>query len=155
MENLSKTPKYLKALFGLGKIARGTSSWGNSLYVLFEAKRDESPKEASSLVHLGTFRLLCSIPQYWTCPSGCSPVSWGESESEVTQSYPTLCEPMDGSLPGSKVHGIFQARVLEWAAISFSRGSSQPRDWTWVSCIADRHFTVWATREAPPGVVAA
>ena len=53
------------------------------------------------------------------------------------------------SLPGSSVHGIFQARILEWVAISFSRGSSQPRDWIWVSCIAVRCFTIWATREAP------
>ena len=45
-----------------------------------------------------------------------------------------------------KIHGVFQARKLEWAAISFSRGSSQPRDRTWVFCIADRRFTVWATR---------
>ena len=44
-----------------------------------------------------------------------------ESESEVSQSYPTLCDPMDCSLSGSSVHGIFQARVLEWIAISFSR----------------------------------
>ena len=51
-----------------------------------------------------------------------------ESESEVTQSCPTLCNPMDCSLPGCSIRGIFQARVLEWAAISFSRGSSQPRD---------------------------
>ena len=43
-----------------------------------------------------------------------------ESESEVAQSYPTLCDPMDSSLPGSTVHGIFQARILEWVAISFS-----------------------------------
>ena len=61
---------------------------------------------------------------------------------------PTLCDPMDGSLPGSAIHGIFQARILEWAAISFSRGSSQPRDQTRVSCIADRRSTIWATREA-------
>ena len=67
--------------------------------------------------------------------------------SEVAQSCPTLCDPMDCSLPGSSVHGIFQARVLEWVAISFSRGSSWPRDWTRVSRIAGRHFTVWATRE--------
>ena len=52
-----------------------------------------------------------------------------KNESEVTQSCPTLCDPMDGSLPGSAVHRIFQARVLEWAAISFSRGSSQPNLW--------------------------
>ena len=54
---------------------------------------------------------------------------------------------MDCSLSGSSVHGIFQARVLEWIAISFSRGSSQPRNWTQVSCIAGRCFTVWATKE--------
>ena len=54
---------------------------------------------------------------------------------------------MDCSLPGSSVHGIFQAIVLEWIAISFSRGSSRPRDRTRVSCIVDRRFTVWATRE--------
>ena len=67
--------------------------------------------------------------------------------SEVAQSCPTLCDPMDCSLPGSSVHGIFQAIVLEWIAISFSRRSSQPRDRTRVSRIVDRCFTVWATRE--------
>ena len=51
-----------------------------------------------------------------------------ESESEVAQSCPTLCDPLDCSLPGSSVHGIFQARILGWVAISFSRGSSQHRD---------------------------
>ena len=65
----------------------------------------------------------------------------------VTQSCPTLCDPMDCSPPGSSVHGILQARILEWVAMSFSRGSSQPRDWTWVSCTAGRFFTIWATRE--------
>ena len=49
-------------------------------------------------------------------------------DSEVAQSCPTLCDPMDCSLPGSSIYGIFQAIVLEWGAISFSRGSSQPRD---------------------------
>ena len=49
-----------------------------------------------------------------------------ESESEVTQSDPTLCDPLDCSLRGSSIHGIFQAIVLEWIAISFSRGSSDP-----------------------------
>ena len=72
-----------------------------------------------------------------------------ESESEVAQLCPTLCNPMDCSLPGSSVHGIFQARVLERVAISFSRGSSRPRDQTWVSHVAGRCFTLWATREAP------
>ena len=61
----------------------------------------------------------------------------------------TLCDRMVCSLPGSSVHGILQARILESAAMPFSRGFSQPRDQTHVSCIAGRLFTVWATREAP------
>ena len=68
--------------------------------------------------------------------------------SEVAQSCPTLCDPMDCSLPGSSVHGIFQAKVLEWIAISSSRGSSRPRDQTQISHIVGRRFTIWATREA-------
>ena len=67
--------------------------------------------------------------------------------SEVAQSCLTICDPIGCSLPGSSVHGIFQAIVLEWVAISFSRESSQPRARTWVSRIVDRRFTVWATRE--------
>ena len=66
------------------------------------------------------------------------PPSFGGSESEVTQSYPTLCDPMDCSLPGSSIHGIFQARVLEWVAISFSRVSFQTRDRTPVFLIAGK-----------------
>ena len=69
-----------------------------------------------------------------------------KSESEVTQSCPTLCDPMDCSLPGSSLHGILQARVLEWGAISFSRGSSRPRDRTRVSRTPGRRFNLWATR---------
>ena len=61
---------------------------------------------------------------------------------------PTLCDLIDCSLPGSSIRVIFQARVLEWVAISFSRGYTWPRDWTRVSCIVGRRFTVWATREA-------
>ena len=66
-------------------------------------------------------------------------------EVVVTQSCPTLCDPEDWSLPGSSVYGILQARKLEWVAISFSRGSSRPRDGTQVSSIAGRLFTIWAT----------
>ena len=66
----------------------------------------------------------------------------------VTQSCPTRCDSMDYSPPGSSCHGILQARILEWVAISFSRGSSWPRDSTRVSCAAGKFFTVWATREA-------
>ena len=69
-------------------------------------------------------------------------------ESEAAQLCPTLCNPTGYSLPGSSIHGIFQARVLEWVAISFSRRSSRPKDQTQDSCIAGRRFTIWATREA-------
>ena len=65
----------------------------------------------------------------------------------VAQPCPTLCNPKDCSLPGSSVHGILQARILEWIALPFFRGSSQPRDWTWVSWILGRFFTIWAIRE--------
>ena len=68
--------------------------------------------------------------------------------SEAAQSCLTLCDPMDCSLPASSIHRIFQARVLDWVVISFSRGSPQPRDQTQVSCITGRHFTIWTTREA-------
>ena len=65
-----------------------------------------------------------------------------KKESEVSQSCLTLCNSIVCSLPGSSVHGIFQARILEWVAISFSRASSQPRDRTQVSYIAGRHLTI-------------
>ena len=64
------------------------------------------------------------------------------------QSCPTLCDPIDGSPPGSSVHQISQAGVPEWVAISFSRGSCWPRDWTWVSCFSRRVPYHWATQEA-------
>ena len=72
---------------------------------------------------------------------------------EVSQSCLTLYNSMD-YLPGSSIHEIFQARALKWVAISFSRGSSQPRNWTQVFFIAGRHFTLWTTREAPPHYIA-
>ena len=67
----------------------------------------------------------------------------------VAQLCQTLCHPMDCSLPSSSVHGILQARILEWVAMSFSNRSAQPRDWTQVSWTADRFFTIWATWEVP------
>ena len=69
----------------------------------------------------------------------------------VAQSCPALCDPVDCSPPGSSVHEIVQARILEWVAISSSRGSSQPRDRTRVSCTAGRFFIDWAAREAHIG----
>ena len=61
--------------------------------------------------------------------------------------WSTLCDPVGCNPPGSPVHGIFPARILEWVAISFSRGSSWPRDRTQVSRTVGRHITIWATRE--------
>ena len=69
----------------------------------------------------------------------------------VSQSCPTICNPMDCSLPGSSVPGILKAGILEWIAIPFPRGSSRPRVQTWVSCIIGRFFTICATREAHCG----
>ena len=64
------------------------------------------------------------------------------------QSCPDLCDLTGCSPPGSSVHGILQARVLEWVAMPFSRGAPQPRHRTWVSCFAGRLFANWTTREA-------
>ena len=81
------------------------------------------------------------------CISTWNPTDGSSNHALVVQlSCPALCDPMDCSPPHSSVRGILQARILEWVAISSSRGSSWPRDWTWVSHIA--FFTVWATGEA-------
>ena len=64
----------------------------------------------------------------------------------LLQSSPILCDPMDYSSPGFSVHGILQTRILEWVAISFPRGSSQPRDQTYISYTAGKFFTT-----EPPG----
>ena len=76
-----------------------------------------------------------------------SPAEW--SESEVAQLCLTLFDPVDCRPPGSSIHGISQARILEWVAISFSRGSCRPKDRTRVSRIADRRLNLWATTEDP------
>ena len=86
------------------------------------------------LFHLASVYWVSTLYQAWTM---CS----------VTQSCPTLCDPVNCSLPGSSVHGIFQAIALEWVGISLSSGSSRPRDRTQVSRIVDRCFTVWAIRQ--------
>ena len=95
--------------------------------------------------------------QSWTWLSDWTELNWSdiilEWMNEVAQFCPTLCNPMDCSLSGSPVHGILQARILDWVGISFSRGSSQPSDPTQVSCITGRFFTVWATRESPTPII--
>ena len=69
----------------------------------------------------------------------------------ITQLCPTLFDPMDCISPGSSVHGVLQARILDWVAIPFSRGSSLPRDQTQVSWIAGGFFTIWAIIWKPKG----
>ena len=86
---------------------------------------------------LPSHHLLCVWIKY---PSAPPPPKDGGG-GLVAKSYPTLCNPMDCSPPCSSVHGIPQARILEWVAISSSRGSSWPWDWTCISCLAGGFFT--------------
>jgi len=88
----------------------------------------------------------CAFTEYQKMRVWFSTIEEEVKWSEVTQSCLTLCDPMDCSLQDFSVHGILQARVLEWVTISFSRGSSWPRDRTQVSLIGGRHFNLWATR---------
>ena len=132
----------------------GRSSWGSGPPRAWE----KTPSDAGlSRRHLalrthrltpGGFWMLRSsptaTPSLPACFSSCT-------QGLVMQSCPTLCSPMDGSPPGSSVHGILQARILEWVVMPSSRGSFQPRDWTCVSCIAGGFFTIWASREASHG----
>ena len=91
---------------------------------------------------------IMNIYFYSKCRVWMEPILRKQKESEVAQSCPTLCHPVDCSPPGSSIHGVFQARILEWVSISLSRGSSQPRDWTQVFRLAGRRFNLWDTREA-------
>ena len=83
----------------------------------------------------GAWKVLNTVTVTWKCSI---------SHSVMSDSlWPMNCSP-----PGSSVHGIFQVRILEWVAISFSRGSSWFRDWTWISCIGRQILYHWAIREA-------
>ena len=103
----------------------------------------EQASESAKLWHWSCVTSNKLIQVLWTLILVKMRMKW----SEVAQLCLTLCDPVDCSLPGSSIHGIFQARVLEWVAISFSKWSSQPRDWTQVSSIVGWRFTVWASRE--------
>ena len=82
--------------------------------------------------------------KYPLAPKSSTPNPDNMCAAKLLQLCPALCDPMDHSRPGSSVHGILQARMLEWVAISFPRGPSQPRDWIQVSCMAGRFFTIGA-----------
>ena len=102
------------------------------------------------LIFLGDFL----TPRWAHCPLLCAPVALHADIplvcAKLLQSCPALCYPMDCSPPGSSVHGILQARILEWVAMSFSRGSYWPRARTHISCVSCIiFFTTSTTREAP------
>ena len=107
--------------------------------------KENSKRSVKWSVYISNFIILKLILiQITTTVFHCdsSEMKW----SEVAQSCLTLFNPMDCSLPGSSIIGIFQARILEWVAISFSRGSCPPRNQTWVSCITGRFFKNWVKR---------
>ena len=102
----------------------------------------------TDIIYLLVFLMFYWLHIYW---SWLSPVLFLLHACMHTQSFPTLCNPMDCSLPGCSVYGIFQARILEWVANSFSRGSSWPWDGTCISCVSctgRQVLTSWATGEA-------
>jgi len=90
----------------------------------------------------------CNRLKWSACPQNCE----SEVKMKILLAQPcqTLCDPMHCSPADYSVHGILQVRILKWVAISFSRGSSRPRDWTQVTCIAGRIFTVWASKTTFP-----
>ena len=124
------------------------------------SESDGIPVEIFQILKGDTVKVLHSICQNLensAAATGLEKVSFHSNPKEEwcqrmfkwkwSRSVVSLCDPMDCSPPVSSIHGIFRARILEWVTISFSRGSSRPRDRTWVSCIIGRCFTIWATRE--------
>ena len=93
-----------------------------------EAEVERFYEDLQDLLELTPKKDVLFIIGDWNAKVGSQETPGKESESEVAQSYPTLCDPVDCSPPGSSAHRILQARILEWVAISFSRGSSRPRD---------------------------
>ena len=125
-----------------GSSVHGVSQAGTLEWVAMSFSRKSSwPRDWTHCVSC----ISCIIGRWLLYPC----VAWDTHQIlcmyvKVTQLCPTLWDPVDYT-----VHGILQVRIPEWAAVPFSRGSSQPRDGTQVSHIAGRFFTVWATREAP------
>ena len=116
-------------------------------FIIYPQKRVENVQNWHSWVAPSPCKQVPPSLTLWAL-SFCITPCLNEGEREVAQSCPTLCDPVDYNLLDFSVHGILQARILEWSAISFSRGSSQPRNRIQVSCTGGRRFNLWATREA-------
>ena len=140
-----------KVKWALGSITTNKASGGDGIQaVLFQIPKDDAMKVLHSTYQ--QIRETQQWPQDWKRSVFIPILKKGNaeecsSENEVAQSCPTLCDPLDCSLQGFSIHGFLQARIQEWVTIFFSRGSSQPRDRTQVSCIVGRHFNLWATRK--------
>ena len=111
-------------------------------------KRGKCEAPIGNPAHITSLKPLLSTSSWVSSPLPRSQVLYKSFKVKVvvTQLCLTLCDPMDCSLPGFTVHGLLQARILEWVATPFCRGSPQPRGRTGVSCVAGRFFTIWATR---------
>ena len=125
--------------------------WRAQKYCCASVKAEPGPCPKAASLFL-TAPPLClhpvpfQISNCYNLPLGTQGRSW-KWKWNWSHSVCLFATSMDCSLAGSSVHGIFQARILEWVAISFSRRSSQLRDWTQVSCIVGRCFTIWDTKE--------
>ena len=129
--------------WALGSITMNNASGGDGIPAkLFQILEDDAGKVLDSTAHLENSAVVTGLEKV-SFHSNPNQEKW--KWSEVAQSCPTLCDPINCSLPCSSIHWTFHARVLVWVAISFSRGASWPRDWTHVSCIADILY-LWATR---------
>ena len=108
-------------------------------------------KDTCNSVFIATLFIIAKICKWPQCPSGDEWIKkmWMNTESEVAQSCPTLCDPLDCSLPGSSVHGIFQARILEWVAISFSRGG-----WILLNHKKEWNLAIWNNMDGLGGYYA-
>ena len=143
--------------------------WAPLEGTFFQGTLIANPTQAldSSIFPSGSSRCKASISDPGQCQDGFTVQSQARSPGAIhlqtiwslwdspacahlptAQPYLTLWDPMDCSLSGFSAYGILQVRLLQWVAILFSRRSSQPRGWTWVSCIAGKFFTIWAAREA-------
>ena len=110
-------------------------------------------KDTCTLTFIAALFIRAKTGKVPNCPSTDEWIKkmWGthpQIHVKGAQSCLTPCDPMDCSPPGSSVRGILKVRILKRVAILFSRASSWPRDWTPVSCITGRYFTIWDSREA-------